>query len=416
MLPGRYPTQANMAKALTNRSVEMTKPSSERREIPDGLLSGLYLVIQPSGAQSWAVRYRHHGRPCKHTLGRYPAIDLAAARKLASAALRAVAEGRDPGQEKRHTRVSKADSIEAIAAQFIERHCNRSNRPRTAEETKRLLELHVLPRWRTRLAREITRRDVLDLLDRIVDSGKPIAANRTLAAVRKMFNWTIARDMLTASPCAGVKPPTPERARDRVLTDDELRLVWRATGKIGGSFGSLVRLLMLTGQRRNEVAGMRWDELNLEARLWTLPRERVKADRPHEVPLSAAAIAIPESVPRIAGSPFVLTTTGKAPSNGYSKGKRKLDALLPEDMPAWRLHDLRRTTASGMARLGIDLPVIEKVLAHSSGSFAGIVGVYQRYDFASEKRAALEAWGRHIEGVVSGKPAKVLPPRNVTDA
>ena len=400
-----------MAKALTNRSVELTKPASERREIPDELLPGLYLIIQPSGARSWAVRYRHHGHPCKHTLGRYPAIDLAAARKLAGAALRAVAEGRDPGREKRHARASKADTIEAIAAQFIERHCNRSNRLRTAEETKRLLDLHVLPRWRGRLAREITRRDVLDVLDRVFESGKPIAANRTLAAIRKMFNWAVARDMLTASPCTGVKPPTVERARDRVLSDDELKLIWQAARKVGGSFGSLVQLLMLIGQRRNEVSEMQWGELDLEVRLWTLPRERVKTDQPHEVPLSGPVIAVLETVPRIADSLFVLTTTGVTPSNGFSKGKRRIDALLPQDMPAWRLHDLRRTVASGMARLGIDLPVIEKVLNHSSGSFAGIVGVYQRHDFAAEKRAALETWGRHIEGLVSGKPAKVLPLR-----
>ena len=154
---------------------------------------------------------------------------------------------------------------------------------------------------------------------------------------------------------------------------------------------------------------MQWSELNLKGRLWTLPRERVKTDQPHEVPLSAAAIAILESVSRIADSPFVLTTTGNMPSNGYSKGKRRLDALLPQDMPAWRLHDLRRTMASGTARLGIELPVIEKVLNHSSGSFAGIVGVYQRHDFADEKRAALETWGQHVEGLVTGTSAKVLP-------
>ncbi len=330
-----------MVKALTTRSIELAKPAAERREIPDRLLPGLYLIVQPSGAKSWAVRYRRYGRPCKHTLGRYPAIDLAAARKLASAALRAVGEGRDPNRERRHARVTKADSIEAIAAQFIELHCNRHNRERTAEETKRLLDLHVLQRWRGRLAREITRRDVLDLLDRIVDGGTPIAANRTLSAVRKMFNWTIARDILTASPCAGVRPPTLERSRDRVLSDDELKLIWQAAGQVGSSFGSLVRLLMLTGQRRNEVAGMQWSELHLHARLWTLPRERVKTDQPHQVPLGAAALAILESMPRIADSRFVSTTTGVTPSNGYSKGKRKLDALLPSDMPAWRLHDLR---------------------------------------------------------------------------
>ena len=399
-----------MTKALTNRSIAMLKPAIQRLELPDRLLPGFYLIVQPSGAKSWAVRYRQHGRPCKQTLGRYPAINLAAARKLAGAALRDVAEGRDPRQEKQQAR-AKADTVGAVAADFIERHCDRSNRPRTAEETKRLLDLHVLPRWRGRLARQITRRDVLDLLDDLVDSGKPIAANRTLSAIRKMFNWAISRDMLAASPCAGVKPPVIERARDRVLSDDELKLIWRAAGKIKGSFGRLVQLLMLTGQRRNEVAEMQWSELNLKAQTWTLPRERVKTDQPHEVPLSASATAILESIPRIADSPFVLTTTGKTASNGYSKGKRKLDALLPQEMTPWRLHDLRRTAASGMARLGIDLPVIEKVLNHSSGSFAGIVAVYQRHDFADEKRTALEAWSQHIEGLVSGKSAKVVPLR-----
>ena len=196
-----------------------------------------------------------------------------------------------PGQEKRHAR---ADSVEALVAQFIDLHCNRHNRERTAEETKRLLDLHVLPRWRGRLAREITRRDVLDLLDRVVDGGTPIAANRVLAAVRKLFNWAIARDMLAASPCAGVKRPTPERSRDRVLSDDELKGIWRAADRIDGSFGTLVKLLIFTGQRRSEVAEMRWDELDLKARLWTLPRERMKTDQPHEAPLSSAVVAILE--------------------------------------------------------------------------------------------------------------------------
>jgi integrase len=295
-----------------------------------------------------------------------------------------------------------------VTEQFIERHCNRSNRPRTAAETARLLQQHVLPQLRGRKINEISRRDILDVLDKVVDNGAPISANRTLAAVRKLFNWCVSRDIIAVSPCAGVKPPTPERARDRVLSDDELVRVWRAAEKIGGPFGALVQLLALTGQRRDEVAGMRWDELSPDVHLWTLPRGRVKTDQGHEVPLSAAATAILKSIPRITDSPFVLTTNGTAPSSGYSKGKRKLDALLPSDMPAWRLHDLRRTVASGMARLGINLPVIEKVLNHSSGSFAGVVSVYQKHSFADEKRAALDSWSQHIERVVSGKLAKVV--------
>ena len=395
-----------MAQTLTVRTIETIKPGRERREIADRLLPGLYLVVQPTAAKSWAVRYRSGGRTRKHTLGTYPAVDLKTARELASKALRAVAEGRDPGREKTQEREARPDSVAAVAKLFVERHCTRANRPRTAAETKRLLDLHVLPRWRSRLAREITRRDVLDLLDRIVDNGTPIAANRTLSAVRKMFNFAVSRDILAASPCSGVKPPSAERSRDRVLSDTELRNVWQAGEKIRGPFGALVRLLALTGQRRDEVAGMRWSEIDMDARTWTLARERVKNNQPHEVPLSAAAVAILTALPRIGD--FTLTTTGTVPASGFSKGKRQFDALLPHDMPPWRLHDLRRTLASGMARLGVNLPIIEKVLNHRSGSFGGIVGVYQRHDFAAEKRAALECWAVHVEQVVSDERAKVV--------
>jgi integrase len=391
---------------LTIRSVEAMKPRSVRQEIPDNFLPGLYLVQQPSGAKGWAVRYRHQGVPRKLTLGSYPALGLKDARELGAKALRAVAEGRDPGREKIAARAAKADSIDRIVEDFLERHVRRSNRPRTAQETERLLRQHVLPRWRGRMVHDITRRDVLDALDRVVDGGAPIAANRVFAAVRKFFNWCVARDILAASPCAGVKPPTAERARDRVLSDDELRRVWAAADKFGGTFGPLVKLLALTGQRRAEVAGIRWDELDLDTRLWTLPPARTKNNQLHEVPLSKAALAVLQNVPRTASSPFVLTTNGGAsPASGYSKNKRRLDALLPADMPAWRLHDLRRTCASGLARLAINLPVIEKVLNHTSGSFAGIVGVYQKHSFADEKRAALEAWGNFVAALVEGKPA-----------
>jgi integrase len=393
---------------LTVRSVETIRPSAERREIPDGIMPGLYLIVQPSGTKSWAVRYRHQGRPRKHTIGSFPTVDLKTARLLGGKALRAAAEGRDPGREKMQARSAKADSIDHVIAEFLDRHVRRSNRPRTAQETERLLRLHVLPRWRGRPVHEITRRDVLDVLDRVVDGGAPIAANRALAAVRKLFNWCVARDILSATPCAGVKPPTAERSRDRVLSDDELRLVWQAADQVGWPFGPLVKLLALTGQRRDEVGRMQWSEIDMEKRLWVLRAERVKNNQPHQVPLSETALAVLKGVPQIVGSSFVFTTNGIAPSSAYSKNKRRLDALLPADLPAWRLHDLRRTAASGMARLNINLPVIEKVLNHSSGSFAGIVAVYQRHSFADEKRAALEAWGRFITDLMNEKSTEVV--------
>ena len=400
-----------MAHRLTTRFLETVEPGKDREEYPDALLPGLRLVVQPTGARSWAVRYRHGGRPRKHTLGPYPAIDLKAARDLGAKALRAVAEGRDPGREKLEAREAAPDTIAAVVRQFITMHCRRVNRPRHAAETQRLLEVNVLPRWRGRLAHTITRRDVLALLDHLVEGGTPITANRTFSALRKCFAWAVSRDILTASPCVGIKPPSAERSRDRILTDAELCHVWQAAKKITGPFGALVKLLILLGQRRDEVAGMRWSEIDLNARLWVIAKERTKNNQPHTVALTEPAVAILMTLPRIAGSDFVLTTTGATSSNGYSKGKRRLDALLPPDMPPWRLHDLRRTLASGMARLGVNLPVIEKILNHLSGSFGGIVGVYQKHTFADEKTAALERWAKHVEQIVSGKPAKILPLR-----
>jgi integrase len=394
-----------MGKGLTARAVEAASAPKERREIADGYLPGLYLIVHPTGAKSWAVRYRHHGQSRKFTLGGYPLLDLKAARESGAKALRAAAEGRDPGQERAQARASQPDSIESVAQQFIERHVRRHNRPKTIRETERALRLHVLPYWRGRSANSISRRDILDVLDRVVDGGAPIAANRVLAATRKLFNWAVSRDILASSPCEGVKPPSAETARDRVLTDDELRAVWQAADKAGFPFGSIVKLLILSGQRRDEVGQMRWLEIDIDKRLWTLPRERVKTGQPHEVPLSDAALALLRAVPRFNDSPLVFTTRGTTVFSGYSKCKSRLDALLPADMSAWRLHDLRRTAASGMARLGISLPVIEKILNHASGSFAGIVAVYQRHSFADEKRAALQTWGNFVAALIEGMPA-----------
>jgi integrase len=393
---------------LTVRSVEAARPKSVRQEIPDSLLVGLYLVVQPTGAKAWCVRFRHHGLPRKLTLGTWPAIDLRTARELAAKALRRNAEGVDPAREKILARAAQADSVDRTVEEFLERHVRRSNRPRTQEETTRIFNLHVLPRWRGRLIRDINRHDVIHLIDRIVDGGSPVSANRTLTAVKTLFNWAIARDILTASPAQGLKPPTAEKSRDRILDDAELKQVWEAAGQLGYPFGTMVQLLVATGQRRDEVAKMRRDEVNLDLKIWALARDRVKSDRAHTVPLSALAVAILKAVPRVDGSPFVLTTNGASPASNFGKNKRKLDALLP-GMPEWRLHDLRRTCASGMARLGVPVHVTEAVLNHQSGTISGVTAVYNRYDYQDEKAKALDAWGRHVQGLIDKQtPSNVL--------
>jgi integrase len=360
---------------LTVKDVEARRAGASRREIPDDYLRGLYLIIQPTGAKSWAVRYRLGGKPAKHTIGSYPLFGLKEARDKAAEILRAVAEGHSP-------RRAAGGTVAAAIDQFIERH-GKNYRPKTLYYARSWLQ-YAVDAWGDRKLDSIARADVRSMLDRI---EAPMTANRVHGIVRKFFNWCVENDLIANSPAAGVRAPNKEVSRDRVLTDDELREVWRAVE----THAAIVRLLILTGQRRSEVAGMMWSEIDLDAALWTLPRERVKNARRHEVPLSKQAVAILRSVPRIDGSSvFGL----KAPFGVLQRAKDRVG------VESWTLHDLRRTAASGMARLGVSLAVIEKVLNHVSGSFAGIVGVYQRHEFADEKRAALQQWADHVERLV----------------
>jgi integrase len=387
-----------MAK-LTAKTVETIKPTAIRQEIPDALLPGLYLIVQPSGARSWAVRYRHHGKPRKYTLGSYPIVDLKAARELGTKALRAAAEGRDPTNEKRQER---ATVLKDVVAQFLAKHGQRC-RPRTLKEYERLLGRFVLVPWGNRPIGSITRAEVRAVLDKIIANGTPILANRAHGAIGTLFGWAAEQEIIAVSPVIGLKAPAVEKSRDRILSDDELRSVWRAAEQIGPPYGALLRLLILTGARRGEIAGLTWDEIDLKKQLIILPRDRVKNNRSHEIPLSPQAAAVIEALPRI-NERYLFSPLGSHPINGFARYKERFDRVCA--VRGWTLHDLRRSAASGLARLGVNLPVIEKVLNHTSSSFAGVVGIYQRHDFAGEKRKALELWGAHVAAIVSDKPAK----------
>ncbi|MFB0490075.1 integrase [Methylobacterium sp. OAE515] len=262
--------------------------------------------------------------------------------------------------------------------------------------------------------RSIGRRDVLNVIDAMVERGAPVQANRQFAAMRKLFGWAVERGILETSPMATLRPPSPEVARDRVLTDAELRAVWLAAAEIGYPFGHSVQLLILTGQRRAEVLEAEWREFDLEGGMWTIPRQRAKNDRSHAVALSEQAVSILSALPRI-GQParFLFTTTGTTPFSGVSKATERLSSLAAGKMPdgqvlePWRLHDLRRTFASGCARLGVGIHVVEKILNHTSGTFGGIVGVYQRHDFANERRQALDVWAKHLSDLSVSARSKV---------
>jgi integrase len=391
----------------------------KRRELPDrgnGKITGLYLIVQPSGAKSWAVRYRLHGKAHKLTIGTDAAFDLAEARDEAHKALRMVAKGIDPIAAQRKQDEMGQTDFESVAREFIVRHAKPRNR--AWAETARLIGLRasgddlvviedgLVKQWGKRRLADIRRDEIIAVLDDIVDRGAPYVANRTLAALRKMFNWALPRYRLAESPCKGVEPPGEEESRDRVLSNDELRRVWLAAGNLG-CFGPVIKLLILTGQRRDEVAAMEWSELDFERKLWVLPPGRVKNKNGHTVPLSTAALEIIEGLKRSKGKCVFSTTHGRSSVSGFGDAKARLDKL--SGVKGWRLHDIRRTVASGMAGLKVALPVIEKVLNHSSGSFRGIVGVYQRHEFADEKREALDAWAAHVERLV------YLPADNVVD-
>jgi integrase len=408
-------------KKLTDLFVERAKPPTRGRlEYFDASFPGLALRVTANGRKSWSMFYRSGGRLRRFTIGAYPAIKPAQARREATAALERVRQGFDPAEEKRARRDNlrpEADTFAALACDYLERHLQKNNAASTYQEAKRDLEHDAIAQWRNRPISSITRRDVIELIDGIITRGAEIQANRTFARLRALFNWAIEKDRLSVSPVARMKPPTKERPRDRVLSDDELRWFWSATEEIDWPFGPLAKLLLLTAQRRDEVAGMEWPELDLAKPAWIIPRHKAKNNRAHEVALSDAALAVLQSVPRI-GNGLVFTTTGETAVSGFSRAKSRLDAAMQNakradfgkanQIPEWTLHDLRRTAATGMARLKFPPHVVDKVLNHASGTIRGVAAVYNQFAYLEERGAALEAWGRYVGNLVTPAAANVL--------
>jgi integrase len=368
---------------LTVRSIEALQPGNKRREIPDDLMKGLYLIVQPgTGNKAWAVRCRQSGRPRKFTIGRYPVYGLAEAREVAAKILRNVSEGRDPVR-------SNAGSIEETVAQFLERYGQRKYRPSTLREVTRTYN-RALAAWRGRRLDSITKADVRDLLDSI---GAPAATNQALKFLKRLFSWAVAEDYLKTSPLSGLERPYALKSRDRILTDEELRKVWWAADRVGYAFGHFVKVMILTGQRPGEVSGMQRNELHGDT--WILPSERVKNKRSHAVPLSRQAKAVIDAAPQISAE--YVFSYGSKPIHGHDP-KKALDKV--SGVTGWTLHDLRRTCASGLAKLGVSIAVIEQILNHRGGTLAGVAAVYIRHQFEKEKREALQQWADQIDRIV----------------
>lgn len=432
---------------LTEKGILHAKPADKgsRYTLLDLVVPGLALRVTDKAAKSWVVQGRIKGGAggIRVMIGSYPAIELADAREKARAIVELMARGQDPRVAVERERIQEkrrqADTFEAVARDFIAKHLSKN---RTGERDRKLIERDLIPAWGVLPMTDIRRRDVADLLDKVATRqkgkptrggkdgrkiGGPVAANRRMSTIRKIFNWALSRGIVEANPAARMERIGEEKPRDRVLADHELRLIWQAAAELGAPFGCALQLLMITGQRRTEVGRMRDALVDRDKAAWTVPAEDAKNKREHLVPLSREALAVVAALdlarkamaeagqeePKRLGD-FLVTSNGSAPISGWSKYKLQLDRKLAElvaeagpeakGVEPWTLHDIRRTVATGMARIGIDQFTVGKVLNHTDRSVTGVH--YNKWAYEPEKRAALDRWAGHLRLVVD-------PPANV---
>jgi integrase len=452
---------------LTTAAILRLKPGKDRREIRDLGAIGHYLQIEPTGAKSFTMRFRRpDGRPAKLVLGPFdrsgkepkeaPTIDmigtpltLAMSRALAAEVHRQRAAGRDviadraaaKNRRRAEIRDAAAHGFDVAVADYIAHAQSSADNGRPKEPkvkhwrtAARRLGLHYEPdgtgptvipgslaeRWAGRPVREIDVHAIREIVHEVRDRGVPgldrHTRGRTEAMGRAMganlsalFGWLRREGRVDANPCAAVDRPKPAPARDRVLTDAEIVMFWRACEALGEPLCQLLRLLLLTGARRTEVSNMMWSELSDDRATWTIPSSRTKNKRAHVVPLPPLAREILASIRPIANPAGYVFTRGTRPVGNWTDVKSRLDAAMGEPTPApWVIHDLRRTFVTGLADLGIRPDVIELAVNHRSGLRGGIAGVYNKSELLPERRAALERWATHVEGLVSGRPGNVV--------
>jgi integrase len=382
-----------MPVTLTDRVVQQAKAKGARVEIADAVLPGLYLIVQPTGVKSWAVRYRVGRRTRKLTLpGRYPVLSLAKAREAARAALESTTAGEDPAAAK-HAGTPADDTLAASIALYREKHVS-TVRAGTAANINRELE-HMQDAWPGRSLRSISKKDATAFIDKAMKRG-PSAGVTAWKVAKAFFGWCEAREDDFPSPVRSIRKPARERSRDRVLDDAELRLTWEAAGVAGGAAGALVKLLILSGARRNEVTELARDEISAD--VIELPGERTKNGLPHTIPITPMIRLVIDTLPST--GKFVLNGTDRAFGDHSGAKEKVAPAIRP-----WTLHDLRRSFASGLQRLGVAPHIVELALNHRSGTFSGVAGIYQRHRYAKEVAEAFAMWSRHIETLTSTKAA-----------
>jgi integrase len=372
-----------MKRHLTAASVENIKPPKQgSMEVFDLGYPGLALRVGHGGAKSFEIFYRFGGKLRRESLGRWPEVSLAAARDAWRNTRESIAKGEAPQREGK----SNAAAFESVIEEWLRRDQS-NNKASSLYQVTRLVEYDLLPAWRGRAIDAITKKDVIALLDSICDRGAVVKARRVYSALHRFFKWSVSREIIVAHPMNGLERPGSETSREHVLSDAELARVWKGAGKVR-VYGDVVRLLVLTGARLNEIAQLRWDEIKDDHIL--LGNGRTKSGIQHCIQLSAPARKILDAMPRIGD--FVFTLSGTKPLTSWSRAKADIDKAV--GLSGWRLHDLRRTFSTRANELGLAEPhIIEACLGHTVG---GVAAVYNRAKHEAAKKAALEAWGAHV--------------------
>ena len=389
----------------------------------DSEVRGFGLRVTAAGARVFLYQYRVGPTVRRLRLGTWPALTTHKARKLAETHRGTIHGGGDPVGARREKHAAAAAAEVGRKAQEAD---DALTFPRLVHEWQEKGVAHRRPRyvqdagirlgiyfsaWRDRPASSITRADAIRAIDEVQAKRGTISARRGMAYARACYGWAVRRDLLQANPFQGIAAPGQENPRDRVLSAGEMAAIWQAAGKLGPFHQPFFRLLILTLQRREEVAGMRWSEISPDGLTWTVPATRAKNGRAHLVHLAPAARAILEAVPRMGDNDLVFPGRGDRSISGFSNIKRAVDAeirqdrqekgLKPADLPEWRFHDFRRTGVTTLAGLGFAPHVCDRLLNHLTGAIQGVAAVYQRAEFLAERQAALEAWAENVAGSVA---------------
>lgn len=386
---------------LTDKQIKNLKPKKERYEIWEG--NGFGIRVAPTGKKSWVYIYRYNSKPRRLTLGHYPKLSVAEAHAAHGKALIDLENGIDPATKMVQTNKTdkKAYTIKHLANEYMERWAKA--RKRSWQEDERILNKDVIPAWGNRKAMSIEKRDVISLLDSIVERGALIIANRTLAVIRRMFNFGIERDILQHTPCYMVKAPSKENRRDRLLSDEEIHAFWHGLDEASmfESTKLALKLQLVTGQRKGEIITAEWCEFDLNSGWWTIPASKAKNGNLHRVPLSELALKLLEELKAICGDSNWLIPS---PRNNKHVVPTSIDhALLNnlikfgDNVKPFTPHDLRRTAASHMTALGIPRLVVSKILNHAENS---VTAVYDRHTYDKEKRNALQVWANKLEQIL----------------